>query len=59
MQAMLRLLQEGVWRLPVLSRHEKIWWSWTNEKELRYEAMSNGKVTGKLMECYENDVKTQ
>ncbi|MEQ2172474.1 Lysine-specific demethylase 2A [Goodea atripinnis] len=41
MQAMLGMLQEGVWEMPVLSRHEKIRWSWTHEKELRHEAVSH------------------
>lgn len=41
-QALCRLLQEGVRHLPVLPRHEEVWWAWTHEEELHHETVSSG-----------------
>ncbi len=42
MQALCRLLQEGVRHLPVLPRHEEVRWAWTHEEELHHETVSSG-----------------
>lgn len=47
-QALCRLLQEGVRQLPLLPRHEEVWWTWTYEEELYHETVSSGESSSAL-----------
>lgn len=44
MQALCCLLQEGVWHLPLLPRHEEVWRAWTHEEGLYHETVSSSEL---------------